>query len=70
MLLLTLIIILGAALFFVGAFAQYIDYRPEEEKFSIQKGHKLTGSNTGNVAPLVSDLEHATLAHHEGPLAE
>ena len=70
MLLLTLIIIASAALFFIGAFVEYIDYRPEEERMSIQKGHKLTGSNTGNVAPLVSDLEHATLMHHEGGIAE
>lgn len=70
MLLLTLIIIVSAALFFVGAFVHYIDYRPEEEKLSLQKGHKLTGSNAGNVAPPVSDLEHATLLHHQGTLAE
>ena len=70
MLVLTLIIIAGAVLFFIGAFVQCIDYRPEEERESIQKGHKLTGSNTGNVAPLVSDLEHATLVHHEGAIAE
>lgn len=68
MLLLTLIIIIAAALFFVGAFVEGADYRPEDEKLSIQQGHKLTNSNTGNVAPLVSDLEHATLLHHQGSL--
>lgn len=65
MLLLTLIIIVSAVLFFIGAAVQATDYRPEEERLSIQKDHKLTVSNAGNVAPLVTDLESATLVHHE-----
>ena len=65
MLLLTLIIIVSAVLFFLGAAVKAIDYRPEEERLSIQKDHKLTVSNAGNIAPIVADLESATLVHHE-----
>jgi len=70
MLVLTLILIVAAVLFFVGAYVKCIDYRPEEERLSLEKGHRLTVSNAGNVGPLVSDMESATMVHHHGDLAD
>ena len=70
MLVLTLILIVGAVLFFIGACVQGTDYRPEGERLSLEKGHRLTATNAGNVGPLVSDMETATLIHNHGDLAE
>ena len=70
MLVLTFILIFGAMLFFVGAYVRCTDYRPEEERMSLQKGHRLTATNAGNVGPLVSDMETATLIHNHGDLAD
>ena len=70
MLVLTLILIVAAILFFCGAFVKSTDYRPEEERLSLEKQHRLTVSNTGNVGPPVSDMEAATMVHHHGSLAE
>ena len=70
MLVLTLILIVGAALFFIGSCVQSTDYRPEEERLSLKKEHRLTATNAGNVGPLVSDMETATLIHNHGDIAE
>ncbi|KAL0043420.1 hypothetical protein WJX79_004259 [Trebouxia sp. C0005] len=70
MLVLTLILIVAAVLFFIGAYVKCIDYRPAEERLSLEKGHRLTVSNAGNVGPLVSDMESATMVHHHGDLAD
>lgn len=70
MLALTLILIVAAVLFFVGAFVKCTDYRPEEERLSLEKGHRLTATNAGNVGPLVSDMETATLIHNHGDIIE
>lgn len=68
MLLLTLILIVGAVLFFIGSCVVSTDYRPEEERMSFDKGHRLTATNA--VGPLVSDIQSATLIHHHGDVAE
>ena len=70
MLALTLILIVAAVLFFVGAYVKCTDYRPEEERLSLEKGHRLTATNAGNVGPLVSDMETATLIHNHGDIIE
>ena len=70
MLVLTLILIVAAILFFIGAFVQCTDYRPEEERLSLEKGHRLTASHAGNVGPLVTDMETATLIHNHGDIVE
>ena len=70
MLVLTLVLIVGAVLFFIGAYVKCIDYRPEEERLSLEKGHRLTATNAGNVGPLVSDMETATLIHNHGDITE
>ena len=70
MLVLTLILIVGAALFFIGSCVQSTDYRPEEERLSLKKEHRLTATNAGTVGPLVSDMETATLIHNHGDIAE
>lgn len=70
MLVLTLILIVAAVLFFIGAYVRCTDYRPEEERLSIEKEHRLTVSNAGNVGPPVSDMESATLIHNRGDLAD
>lgn len=70
MLILTLILIVAAVLFFIGSHVQSTDYRPEEERLSLEKGHRLTATNAGNVGPLASDMETATLIHNHGDIAE
>lgn len=70
MLVLTLILILAAVLFFIGAYVKCTDYRPEEERIGLEKKHVLTVSNAGNVGPLISDMESATMIHHHGDLAD
>lgn len=70
MLVLTFILIAGAVLFFFGAYVRCTDYRPEEERLSLEKGHRLTATNAGNVGPLVSDIETATLIHNHGDIAD
>ena len=70
MLVLTLILIVAAVLFFVGSCVPSTDYRPEEERLNLEKGHRLTATNAGNVGPLVSDMETATLVHNHGDIAE
>lgn len=70
MLVLTFILIAGAVLFFLGAYVRCTDYRPEEERLSLEKGHRLTATNAGNVGPLVSDMETATLIHNHGDIAD
>ena len=70
MLVLTFILIFGAILFFMGAYIRCTDYRPEEERLSLDKEHRLTATNAGNVGPLVSDMETATLIHNHGDTAD
>lgn len=70
MLILTLILILAAVLFFTGAHVKHVDYRPEEERTSLEKEHRLTVSNAGNVGPFVSDMECATLIHNHGDIVD
>ena len=70
MLVLTLILIVAAVLFFIGSCVQSTDYRPEEERLSLEKGHQLTATFAGNVGPFVSDMETATLIHNHGDIAE
>ena len=68
MLLLTLILIVGALLFFIGCCVVSTDYRPEEERMSFEKGHRLTATTAAG--PLVSDIQSAALIHNHEDIAE
>lgn len=59
----------SAVLVFLGAFVKSTDYRPAEWS-SPEEEHKLTVSNTGNVAPPFADMEAAILVHLHPSLAE
>lgn len=68
MLLLTLILIVGAVLFFIGSCVISTDYRPEEERMTFEKGHRLTATTA--VVPFMSDIQSAALIRNHGDVAE